>query len=204
MADNELDSTFIQSRLDRWRRGEAQALDELCRKSMARFEWLARKMLRGFPSIRPVADTVDVLQSAMIRLLRTLRTVHPESTRDFVNLAAVHIRRELIDLSRRVRARPEISRRTNPTSGAGNDANVTQAAPMSHDDIDRWGRFHEEVDALPTELREVIGLSLYHGWTQAQMAELFAVDERTIRRRWRAACEALRDRLQGEFPRELK
>ena len=27
-------------------------------------------------------------------------------------------------------------------------------------------------------------LTFYHGWTQAEIAELFQVDERTIRRRW--------------------
>jgi DNA-directed RNA polymerase specialized sigma24 family protein len=32
----------------------------------------------------------------------------------------------------------------------------------------------------------------YHGWTQVKIAELFGVDERTIRRRWATACDRLR------------
>jgi RNA polymerase sigma factor (sigma-70 family) len=55
------------------------------------------------------------------------------------------------------------------------------------------------VDRLPAEEREVVGLVFYHGWTQAQIAELFAVDERTVRRRWRRACGTLRD-LLGDPP----
>jgi DNA-directed RNA polymerase specialized sigma24 family protein len=43
----------------------------------------------------------------------------------------------------------------------------------------------------------VLGLVFYHGWTQAQIAELFQVDERTVRRRWQAACLRL-NRLVGE------
>jgi DNA-directed RNA polymerase specialized sigma24 family protein len=48
----------------------------------------------------------------------------------------------------------------------------------------------------------VIGLAFYHGWTQAQMAELFGVDERTIRRRWQSGCLLL-NHLVGERLPEL-
>jgi RNA polymerase sigma factor (sigma-70 family) len=41
--------------------------------------------------------------------------------------------------------------------------------------------------------REVVGLIFYHGWTQAQTAELFGVDERTVRRRWRSALGKVRE-----------
>jgi DNA-directed RNA polymerase specialized sigma24 family protein len=47
------------------------------------------------------------------------------------------------------------------------------------------------------EEREVVCLTFYHGWTQMQIAELFQVDERTIRRRWRAAVLKLTEALGG-------
>jgi RNA polymerase sigma factor (sigma-70 family) len=53
---------------------------------------------------------------------------------------------------------------------------------------------------LPAEEREVMGLVFYHGLTQKQIAELFQVDERTIRRRWRAACLQLQRLLGGQLP----
>jgi RNA polymerase sigma factor (sigma-70 family) len=55
------------------------------------------------------------------------------------------------------------------------------------------------VARLPAEEREVVGLTFYHGWTQAQIAELFSVDERTIRRRWRSACQRLGKALGGQL-----
>ena len=60
--------------------------------------------------------------------------------------------------------------------------------------------FHEAVEKLPTKEREVIGLTYYNGWTQAQIAELFQVDERTIRRYYQYACDELREQLGGDLP----
>ena len=48
--------------------------------------------------------------------------------------------------------------------------------------------------------REVVGLVFYHGWTQAKIAELFQVDDRTIRRRWSSACQRLRDLIGEPIP----
>ena len=36
--------------------------------------------------------------------------------------------------------------------------------------------------------REVVGLLYYQGWTQAEVAELLQIDERTVRRKWVKAC----------------
>ena len=41
-------------------------------------------------------------------------------------------------------------------------------------------------------------LSYYHNWTQAQMAELFQVTERTVRRRWEAANTSMREFLTDD------
>ena len=55
---------------------------------------------------------------------------------------------------------------------------------------------------MPAEEREAFSLTFYHGWTQAQIADLFGVDERTARRRMRRAVDllsaALGDRLPGD------
>jgi RNA polymerase sigma factor (sigma-70 family) len=46
--------------------------------------------------------------------------------------------------------------------------------------------FHAAVEQLPDAEREVVELTFYHGLTQPEIAELLGVDERTVRRRWRA------------------
>ena len=81
--------------------------------------------------------------------------------------------------------------------GVSEPADLNSAAA---DDLDLWSAFHEQVDHLPVEEREVVSLMFYHGWTQVQIAELFQVDERTIRRRWQSACLRLHQLVKGELP----
>ena len=100
MSDATATTTRIQLRLDRLRAGDASARDELLQIACERLTRLARKMLRGYPGVSRWEQTDDVLQNAAVRLCRALEDVRPESVRSFVSLAAVQIRRELIDLAR--------------------------------------------------------------------------------------------------------
>jgi RNA polymerase sigma-70 factor (ECF subfamily) len=201
MADLSLETLELHGLLARWREGDRGAADELCRRVGRRFELLAHKMIGRFPNLRPLVDTGDVLQLALMRLLKTLSRIRPESTRDFYNLAAVHLRRELLDLTRRAAARPDLRHRHGQSDDASEGAlGQLAGAAVDGQDLDRWCRFHEAVEALPTHEHEVIGLAFYHGWTQQQMAELFEVDVRTIRRWWRSACAHLHEALGGEVP----
>lgn len=187
MSDPQFDTSLLHKCLDRWQAGDRSAANELLRRVMSRLEKLSSKMLRSFPNVRTFVDTDDVLQNSLLRLLQTLRNLRPATPRDFFNLAAVHIRRELLDLARRARLRD-----TFPLPDATADASPEEpAAPVT--DEETWVRFHEAVDQLPIEEREVVGLVFYHGWTQAQIGELFQVNERTIRRRWASACQRLRE-----------
>jgi RNA polymerase sigma-70 factor (ECF subfamily) len=83
--------------------GDASAEEELLRAAGDRLERLAKRMLRSFAKVRRCADTSDVFQEAVMRLLRSLRQFDraPTSVRDFLGLAAIHIRRELLNLARR-------------------------------------------------------------------------------------------------------
>ena len=197
MSDPTFNSVALQGYLDRWQAGDRAAADDLLRAAGVRLEKLARRMCRSFPNVRGWAETGDVLQSSLIRLLRTLRSMRPATTRDFFNLAAVHIRRELLDLARHFRGRVCV-----PLDGNPREPDRPRAEPASPavDDADIWTRFHEAVDQLPVDEREVVGLVFYHGWTQTQIAELFQVDDRTIRRRWSSACQRLRDLLGEPIP----
>jgi RNA polymerase sigma factor (sigma-70 family) len=199
MTESTFDTLRLHNCLDRLRAGDRQAADALLRATCGRLEQLAHKMLKGFPNVKRWADTDDVLQSALLRLLHTLEALRPESTRHYVNLAALHIRRELLDLARHFRSRLDQPR------GAINDEsgmNPIDAAPdcAGTGDLELWRAFHEAVEELPLEEREVVSLTFYHGWTQPQIAELFAVDERTVRRRWRAACLRLSEAVGGRLP----
>ena len=66
---SELDTNYLNDCLDRWGQGDLQGRDGLVRRSIARLEPLARKMLKGFPNVRCWEETADVLQSAISRTL---------------------------------------------------------------------------------------------------------------------------------------
>ena len=191
--ESSFNTVQLQAYVEAVRVGDRTTTDEFLRRVSGRLERLARSMLRAFPNVGRWVDTDDVLQNALLRLLHTLQATTPESTRHFANLAALHIRRELLDLARHFRNCLD-----QPAGGS-----AVEEGPPEDDsrrgDLDRWSAFHEEVDRLPVEEREVIGLTFYHGWTQAQIAELFGVDERTIRRRWRSACLKLSEALGSQL-----
>ncbi len=201
MSGASLHTVHLQDCFRRMHAGDAAASDELLRLAGDRLERMARRMLRDFPNVRRCADTGDVFQESVLRLLRSLRQLDaaPASVRDFLGLAAAHIRRELLDLARRcgsAKRRGDV-----PLNADGSDAGFDPAASMDDpDELERWRRFHEEVEKLPVEEREVISLRFYHGWMEADIAELFGVTERTVRRRWAAGCARLSDALGGELP----
>jgi len=183
------------------RAGDRDAANELLSAVQHRLQKLALRMIRGFPNVRGIADSEDVLQNSLIRLLRTLEKLQPRTPRDFFNLAAVHIRRVLIDLARRTKGKEMVP--LNLAGSTGSPRPHEPAAPDSADsDGHQWVRFHEAVDQLPIEEREVVGLAFYHGWTQGQIAELFGVDERTIRRRWSSACRKIRQSAGADIEHE--
>jgi RNA polymerase sigma-70 factor (ECF subfamily) len=204
MAASAFHTTQLHAWIERIRAGDAAARDELVRTVLRRLEGLARKMLRRFPAVARWNETADVLQNALLRLLRSLEVVTPDSTRAFFCLAAEQVRRELLDLTRRYARRPRGTPGNPdtlpPPGDTGLQAPAEPAAPDDASELDRWTAFHEAVERLPTEEREVVGLIFYHGWTQAQVAELFGVHERTVRRRWHAACVRLNEFLGGTFP----
>jgi DNA-directed RNA polymerase specialized sigma24 family protein len=83
------------------RRGDPQARDALIDHAAARLLLLTRRMFRGRPGLQRWEQTDDVFQNAMLRLHKAMESREVESVRHFFNLAAVQIRRELIDLGRK-------------------------------------------------------------------------------------------------------
>jgi DNA-directed RNA polymerase specialized sigma24 family protein len=151
---------LLQPLLQRACDGDAGALDELLRRSAQRLTELARRMLRGFPGVRRWADTDDVLQNALVRLVGALRQVRPASPREFLGLATLQIRRELIDLARHYYG-PEGHGANHETHG-GDSRHPLAAGPAddNHEpsSLAEWCEFHNQMDALPDDEREVVSL----------------------------------------------
>ena len=205
MADTLCASTEIQLRLERLRAGDEAAKGELVEIAYERLSRLARKMLRRYPGVRRWEQTDDVVQNAVLRLWQCLDAVKPASVRSFINLAAVQIRRELIDLARHYDG-PHGPGRHHAGQGGPYGSGGPPGPPDTAIDTDDparladWTEFHHQVEALPGEEREIFDLLWYQGLPQAEAAALLGITERVVRYRWRAARLKLHERLGGRFP----
>lgn len=92
--------TQLQNLIDLALRGDSSARESLLHHACDRLLRLTRKMFHGYPNLRRWEQTDDVFQSALVRLHRALAEVRVESVRHFFNLAAVQVRRELLDLAK--------------------------------------------------------------------------------------------------------
>ncbi len=204
MPDSSAHTTQLHDWLQRMRAGYRGVRDEMLCRVGAQLERLARKMLRRYPRVQRWADTDDVLQNALLRLLRALEQVQPGSMGEFFGLAAEQMRRELLDLAKHFH--DPLGEGANHASHVQEkNSSVAPAEPPdaadNANDLERWCAFHEGVAALPAEEREVVGLVFYHDWTQVQVAELFGVTERTVQRRWRSALEKLHQVVNDNAPK---
>ncbi len=193
--------TLVQSLIDRLRRGDQTARTGLIELTFDRLTRLARAMLRDYPGVHRWEQTDDIRQGAWMRLHRALGEVTPPTPRDFFQLAAAQVRRELIDLARRY-AGPQGLRKNQETHDPEKGPGPTDlAADETHNParlID-WSALHEQAGRLPEDTKAAFDLIYYQGLTQAEAAEVLGVSERQLKRYWRDARLALHDALGGHF-----
>jgi RNA polymerase sigma factor (sigma-70 family) len=198
-------STVIQVCLDRLQAGDDSARAALLECAADRLVRLAHKMLKGFPRVRRWEQTDDVLQNAIVRLHRALESTAPQSVRSFFNLAAVQIRRELIDLARHYHGPKGMGahHETQAPEAGSHEPTPPAAVAADTDDPDRldaWTEFHRQVERLLDEEREVFDLLWYQGLTQGEAADVLGVSEKTVNRRFMAARMRLGLALAGKLP----
>jgi RNA polymerase sigma-70 factor (ECF subfamily) len=201
MADD--DTAQLQHLLDCFQRGDETARDALIRHSCDRLQRLTRKMLRSYPRLRRWEQTDDVFQNAMLRLHRSLSEVKPGSVPEYLGLAATQIRRSLIDLARHhFRAKGDAAHHQTDDIRCERGSLVQNQPDESSEPktIEQWSNFHEHIECLPTQEREVFNLLWYQGLEQAEAARVLGVDARTIRRRWRSARMMIIEAMGGEPP----
>ncbi len=181
--------------------GDPQALDQLLKRVTSRLNRLANKMLARFPRVARWVEKEDILQNASIRLIRALKDIRPDSMRAFYALASTQIRRELLDVTKALYGPHGDGARQISIDPNDSDARrkFEPASPNDEPELERWCHFHDEVEKLPPEEREVVGLIFYHGWKQDKVAEMFGVHVRTVQRWWKAALKRLRE-LLSDWP----
>lgn len=180
--------TQLQNLIDRRLTGDAAAHDALLYHTCDRLLRLTRKMFHSYPGLRRWEQTDDVFQNSMLRLHRALTEVRVESVRHFFNLAAVQVRRELLDLAKH-HFGPEGAGANHHTDGqpADDEGGSLHDSAAEPGDLSAWSEFHAQVEKLPIDELEVVNLLYYEGLTQEEAAKVLGVSHRTLKRRWQSA-----------------
>jgi RNA polymerase sigma factor (sigma-70 family) len=202
MSGEDGQDLYVQQLIERLKAGDMSARDELLSQTLGRLTKLARMMLRDYPGVKRWEETDDITQGASVRLYRALGEVTPPTPTDYFRLAAVQVRRELLDLARRYRGPQGLG--TNHEShdpGRQCDPVATQAdESLNPARLAEWSDFHRAAGALPDHLRSVFDLIFYEGLTHAAAGEVLGVGERTVKRYWREAKISLHAALGDQFP----
>lgn len=204
MNQSQVDPSRLERLLDLAAQGDENAIGEVLDQASQRLLKLTRRMLRRYPQLRRWEQTDDVLQNAAIRLHRSLRRVKPDSARSFFGLAATEIRRTLIDLLRhhfgpQGAAGKHASDIREGTSGLGGAVPNVSDPTNQPETLQLWTQFHESIERLPADEREVFQLVWYGGMDQRDIASLLGNSVPTVQRRLYRARHLLRSSFDGEF-----
>jgi RNA polymerase sigma factor (sigma-70 family) len=169
----------------------------LLERSVHRLRLLCSNLLyREYPRLaRPPLNLQpdELLDSVVERVLKAMRSVHPETVRQFFGLVGQHMRWELNDVARRLDEQPsavEISEGMVP-------------APASSSSVltPRGRRMLEAIDNLPEDEREVFDLVRIQGLTHPEAVKVLGVSVRTVQRRLSSALVLLADALGDLRPK---
>jgi RNA polymerase sigma-70 factor (ECF subfamily) len=188
--------TQLQGLIDLANRGDARAKDLLLDHACDRLLKLARRMFRDYPALRRHEATDDVFTKSLMRLSKALETVRVDSVAHFFNLAGLQIRRELLDLKKHYFG-PQGHATHHHTDHQASDekGGALHGTAAEPEDLEMWSEFHEAVENLPGEMREVFNLVYYDGLMQDEAAALLGVSVSTVKRRWQEARIRLHDEL---------
>ncbi len=117
----------------------------------------------------------EILDAVVERLLKAMRSVHPQTVRQFFALVNQHMRWELNDVARRLDEQP---------SALGLREDLVAAPASSGSVLTPEGRrMLDAIDQLPEEEREVFGLVHVQGLMTGEAAQVLGVSVRTVQRR---------------------
>jgi RNA polymerase sigma-70 factor (ECF subfamily) len=204
MPDHSL-TNELQQILDRFNAGDPAAKKHLIDRAYERLIVVARRVLNSFSAVRSEEETATVLNQAYLRLHSSLEEVRPRTVQLFYGLAALQVRRVLLDAIRELRggrgASPRPRKQSLHTPQRGGDSEGDGHDPTDSDPgptgIGLQTDVLEAIDKLPEEERQVVDLLFFHGLTQPEAAETLGMHEDTIKRRWARARIKLAGLLEG-------
>jgi RNA polymerase sigma-70 factor (ECF subfamily) len=135
----------------------------------------------------------EILDAVVERLLKAMRSVRPQTVRQFFALVNQHMRWELNDVARRLDEQPtvvEVREDMVPAPPASSDSVLTPDGR----------RILKAIDELPEDERDVFGLVHVQGMMSGEAAEVLGVSVRTVQRRLNRALLLLAEQLEDLRP----
>lgn len=195
----------MQDLLDSLQRGDnIQAVkDQLISLAYLRLQKLAHRMLYAYDRHKLDEETNGLVAEAYLRLNRSLDDLKPETVRQFFGLAALQMRRHLLDKLRAIHGRGELKR-----------PKITSLTPDSPDGlafqvgiVDAANAFDgtaidvlESLDKLDERQRECLVLQHWYGLTHQEIANLMGVSTKTVQRTTNLAFIQLNEILKSYNP----
>lgn len=179
---------FLHSLIQRLQTGDLSARHTLISQSYGQLHRLVARMMRHFPIIEKHATTTDVLHECLIRLWKSLDKVPVSSPEGFFSLAALHVRRYLLDTVRSIRRRSAKATRletpdTIPDLRSRVQQRIREQKSLDPASLLFWHEFHKHIETLPEEERDVFKLVFYCDMSLKDVAKLLSVSVPTIKRR---------------------
>jgi RNA polymerase sigma factor (sigma-70 family) len=139
-------------------------------------------------------ETEEILGGVVEGLLKAMRSIRPQTVRQFFALANQHMRWQLNDLARRLDEQP---------AAVELREGFVPAAASSGSGLTPDGRrMLDAIDNLPEDEREVFGLVRLQGLTQVEAAEVLEVSAKTVQRRLNRARLLLAEELDDLRPNQ--
>ncbi|HEY0178315.1 MAG TPA: ECF-type sigma factor [Dokdonella sp.] len=183
------DEACVTRLLERWRDGDAAALDRLLPLVYADLRRIAANMLHAMPG-HATLQTTALVHDVVLRLLGRAPAAF-ESTAHLLNASARMMRQVLVDRARRAAA----GRR----GGGWLRDEFTEALELpipDGTDLMALDRALADLESAHERMAKVVELRYFVGLDVAEVAAALGVNERTARRDWIAAREWLKDRLE--------
>ena len=134
----------------------------------------------------------EMLDAVVERLLKAMRSVRPQTVRQFFALVNQHMRWELNDVARRLEEQPTaVELRENMVPAPASSGSV-----LTPDGC----RMLKAIDDLPEDEREVFGLLHIQGLMQGEAADVLGVSVRTVQRRLNRSLVLLAKQLDDLRP----
>ena len=171
---------------------------QLVARAYSRLRILAHKMLNSYNRHAIDEETEGLVAEAYLRLDRSLDDLQPETVRQFFGLAALQMRRHLLDKLRSIHGRGQ-EKRPKISSLDPKDASTpglevaleTPLAPWSAIDI------LEALDELDERERDCLTMQHWYGFTHQEIANLLQLSTKTIQRSCNMAIIKLNERLRS-------